>query len=225
MANRLSDLSGGFDRRSLRERVLLVVALVVLSYFVLDQWLVQPEMARRQQLEKDLAAQVSERQQTEGEIAQLGTLLAREAQASAAARAAADAEAGAAAGANAGRALSIPAAPRLAELIRAIVADSPGLKIVSLRSLPSRPLPMAPKEAAAGAKAATEAPPPIHLHGLDITFSGDYLNLLSCLERLQSHAEPLLWGDLQFSVVKHPDATLRVTVFTLSEQPSAPLGR
>lgn len=224
MANRLSDLSARFDRLSLRERGLLVVALVVLSYFVLDQWLLQPEMARQQQLEKDLAAQESERRQTEGEIAQVGALLARETQASAAARAAA--EAGAEAGADAGRALSIPAAPRLAELIRTIVADSPGLKIVSLRSLPSRPLPMAPKkEAAAGAKAATEAPPPIHLHGLDITFSGDYLNLLSCLERLQSHAEPLLWGDLQFSVVKHPDATMRVTVFTLSEQPSAPLGR
>lgn len=222
MKMRLAHLGSAFDRMSLRERALITLALAALCYFASDLLLVQPEFERHKQLDTRLTAQQGEQQQVQREIAQLTAALARDDAEQIRARARQDEPEAAGPFAS-----TVPYLPRLADLVREVLEPAPELKLLSLRTLPPRPVTTAEvqtSKAAPGDSSATTPELPVHLHGLELNVSGSYLSLLPYLQRLQLFSEPLLWGDLYLNVATHPETLLRVTVSTLSEQVRAPLG-
>lgn len=222
MKKRIAQLSSAFDRMSMRERALITLALAALCYFACDLLLVQPEFERHQQLDTRLAAQQTDTQQLQREIAQLTAAVARDDAEQIRARARQGEPEAAGPFAS-----SVPYLPRLADLVREVLEPAPGLKLLSLRTLPPRPVTSAEVrtgKAAQGDSSATAPELPVHLHGLDLNVSGPYLSLLPYLQGLQVFSEPLLWGDLYLNVATHPETLLRVSVSTLSEQVRAPLG-
>ena len=69
-------------------------------------------------------------------------------------------------------------------------------------------------------KAAAPAAPAgggqIYRHGVEITVSGSYLDLLAYLKDLEKLPNQLYWGKLDLSAAAYPQVTLKLSVYTLS---------
>jgi MSHA biogenesis protein MshJ len=142
---------------------------------------------------------------------------------------------------------------QVGSLVRSVLEDTPGIALVSLKTLPSQvfytppPPPPPPKAtekaietASTGlgkvipglalnkAEAKAVAPPvalqkTIYKHGVELTVTGKYLQLVSYMEKLQKFPKRVFWSEAKISVPTPPVAMLRVVIYTLSDQPTSPL--
>jgi len=231
-----------FDRLSLRDRAGLVAAAAAVLYFVLSLVLVEPEEARSVALKKRIEAQKTEREAVRKEIGELSVLLERDpnapqlAQLEGLKRTIAEADAVLAE-------LDRTGHQAVKSVLKELLATTPGLEMVSLRTLPvtvafqskvtsvtpAKPAPTgapAPgaKDAAPVPAVAVRPPRTIYRHGIEISIKGNYLALLPYLEKLQSYPVSLYWADASLEVQSYPVAVLKLTVYTLSGQASPRLG-
>ena len=100
---------------------------------------------------------------------------------------------------------------RIPVLLEEMIGRRSGLRLVSLRTLPVKPV-LEPKSGA-GAPAAGAA---LYKHGVEIRLEGGYAELVAYLERLEKSPQKLLWSSVTLSAEKHPRLVLTLTVFTLS---------
>jgi MSHA biogenesis protein MshJ len=96
------------------------------------------------------------------------------------------------------------------------------------RGAPGKAPPAAAGSAKAGAKGADTAPPSvtagtpnlpaesIFKHGVEMVVEGQYLEILKYLAELESLPSQLFWGKAELKVEEYPNATLTLTLFTLS---------
>lgn len=124
---------------------------------------------------------------------------------------------------------------RMGDLIRGLVASSPGLTLVSLKTMPPELFfkgtaapasgAAAPARAAASGAAApvTTALPPLYRHGVEVVVQGRYVTLIPYLQALEKNTRGVFWGPVKFEVGNYPDATLRITLYTLSLLPELSL--
>jgi MSHA biogenesis protein MshJ len=122
---------------------------------------------------------------------------------------------------------------RMGELIRSMVSARPGLTLVSLKTLPVETffrgtatpavMPAAGAAPATGATPATTLPT-LYKHGIEVTVQGEYLALIPYLQDLERNSSGVFWDNVRLDVVTYPDATLKMTVHTLSARPELPLG-
>jgi MSHA biogenesis protein MshJ len=242
--NALKPWMARFDRMSLRERAGLVAAAAAVLYFVLSLLLVGPDEARSKALKQRVEAQQAELEAVRKDIRELSVLLERDPNAPQ--RAQLEAVKGTIVEADALLAQLDSAAPQAAgAVLRQVLAATPGLELVSLKTLPvalafqSKPLPAAspakpaPAAATPGTDAKDAAPrlelaprPPrsIYRHGIEISIKGNYLVLLPYLEKLQKYPGRLYWTDASLEVQSYPVAVLKLTVYTLSGQATPRLG-
>jgi len=124
-----------FDRLSLRDRAGLVAAAAAVLYFVLSLVLVEPEEARSVALKKRIEAQKTEREAVRKEIGELSVLLERDpnapqlAQLEGLKRTIAEADAVLAE-------LDRTGHQAVKSVLKELLATTPGLEMVSLRTLP-----------------------------------------------------------------------------------------
>lgn len=224
--NYLNVISRHVKALNVRERVLLGAAILGVVYFVLDLALLRPYEQQGKVLRDKLqqqALEVSSLQSALLAIAPAGAAdpLARQ-------RAERDQLRNTVAQAESviGRAT---ADLKLGDVIRTIVAAKPGLTLVTLKTLPvetiftaSAPIPTAP--AAPGAAPLPPLPslPTLYKHGIDVTVRGSYAALLPYLQELEGNGN-LFWGNVRLDVVDYPEATLKLTIYTLSARPESPL--
>jgi MSHA biogenesis protein MshJ len=95
------------------------------------------------------------------------------------------------------------------ERMRALLSDMlerhRGLALVDLRTI----APAAIGESAPSA-------PGVFRHGIEITLSGRYLDFYDYLQALERLPNQIYWGRAELSVAEYPQATLKITVYTLS---------
>lgn len=113
-------------------------------------------------------------------------------------------------------------------LLERILTKQPGLRLLSLRSLPPtsvlNPERGAKKEAAPGAASGSAAPETVaqsfdlYRHGVEIRVAGSYSELYQYLTLLESNGQKLIWGEMRLSVAEHPTAVLTLVVYTLSSE-------
>ena len=232
-----------FDRLSLRDRAGLVAASAAVMYFVLSVVLVGPDEARSITLKKRIEAQKAELEAVRKDIKELSGLLEHDPNAPQLAQL--DGLKRTIAEADALLAQLDGAAPRAAgAVLREVLGTTPGLEMVSLKTLPvtvafqSKPAPAAPADpapaaatSAPGAKDAAPKPefaarPPrsIYRHGIEMSIKGNYLALLPYLQKLQNYPGRLYWGDVSLDVQSYPVAVLKLTVYTLSGQAKPRVG-
>jgi MSHA biogenesis protein MshJ len=217
------------EAASLRERVMVFAAVAVVLIALLNALLIEPEFLKQRRLSREVA-------QTQNEI----RVMQEQLQAMARARQA-DPDA-----VNRARLETVRAriaemdatlaeeqrkfAPpeRIGALLEEMLSRNRRLQLVDLRTLPAVALgqngtPAAPSPAAA--KPAAEKPAaakpagaggPIYRHGVEITVSGSYLDLLAYLRDLEKLPNQMYWGKLDLSVATHPQVTLKLSVYTLS---------
>ena len=221
----LSQASKLFAAMSMRERLLAVAALVGVLYFLFDFTVFRPQQVQAKALRETIAQQ-------ETELAALTTAmtaLSSRAQIDPLAKERAERDELRKNFAQASALVDHAANDvRLGEVIRALVASTPGLTLVSLKTLPVETFfrgAVAPAQVASGA-----APPPpiptaaLYKHGVEVVVQGKYLALIPYIQGLERNAKGIFWGSVKMEVVTYPDATLKMTVFTLSPRSEMSLG-
>lgn len=223
-----------FDKKTQRERLLMLTAVGALLYFITDASMLTPQQRSLRQLQAELDTRQAEILRIDAQIADLSARLAQQN--------ASDrqteldelmriiAEADALLSENDGSSL------KLSALLDAMLRTTPGLELMSLKTLPVVPLvPRGPvatdgselKPAppmVAGAQPAPEPPPvAVHQHGVELVIKGNYLALLPYMAKLRRYPKRLFWTAASLEVVKHPDSVLHLTITTLSEQRLTPL--
>ena len=125
------------------------------------------------------------------------------------------------------------------EVIRTMIGATPGLTLVSLKTLPAElffksvaaapanPANPAPSKTQADAAAGPQAVEPVltlFKHGIEVTVKGNYPVLVAYMQGLQRNPNPVFWANVSLDVTTYPEATLKMTVYTLSERLESPLG-
>ncbi len=231
----LGPLCARFDARTPRERMLMVAAVGALLYFATDAMLLRPQQHLLRQFVAQADTKQAELLRVNAQVAELSVKLAKNNDASR--QAELDelrrliAEADALLSEDDGSSL------RLSALLESMLRTTPGLQLMSLKTLPVTPLlPRTGPKAAdgsdlkpsppitGGAKAAPEPPPvAVYQHAVEIVIQGNYLALLPYMEKLRRYPKRLFWSSASLEVVKHPDSRLHLTITTLSEQKATPL--
>jgi len=228
-----------FDGMSLRERALIVAAAAVVVYFVLNLLVIGPNEARSKALKQGIATQKTELETTTKMMSVLSEVLKRDPNAQQQAQL--DAIKRTIVEVDALLAEFDSAAPQAAgAILREVLGATPGLELVSLKTLPAvvafetKAAPVvAAKPAPAGAKPAIATPKPelaprpprsIYRHGIEISVRGNYLALLPYLEKLQKYPGRIYWSDVSLEVETYPLWIMKLTVYTLSPQPNPRLG-
>jgi len=209
LSEKLREISARIDQISLRERVFVFVAAVVVALALVQTLLIDAGQLRKQNAQARL-------QSADGALAQIGqqrrlleSQTARDPDR--AARDALAARQARLAGLNVElekleRSLIPP--ERMNQVLKNVVQGTGDIRVVGFKTL--SPQPVALPDAAEG------TPPGFYRHGFEITVSGRYADLVAYLERLEALPWRLSWSEATLDAAARPLLTLTLTVHTLS---------
>ena len=104
-------------------------------------------------------------------------------------------------------------------VIEELLARNRAIDLRAMKSLPTTSIAEARSQAAgkpAEPRGAGAAERLIYRHGVEITVSGAYLDLLAYVSDLERLPTQLYWGSLEIDASHYPKHTLKMTVYTLS---------
>lgn len=215
MKRLLEKYSDSIDAMPLRERSLFFGAIALVLMTLLQVFLLDPVLSRRNQLSAQIAQQEEE---TKAILARIQTLIRPEAE---------DRNA-----LNRARLKSLRAeteqldrqfeqqqkqfvAPeKMAALLGDMIAKHRNLKLQSLRNLP----PVNLSETGGGARAAgTRA---VFRHAVELKLSGSYFDLLDYVDALERMPQQVFWEAFELRAAQYPQSVLTLTIYTLSQDKS-----
>lgn len=225
-------IAGRIDGFTLRERVTVFAALAAVLLFLCNEVLVTPEYDKSKRLSADIAQRQAEIKSMQDQITRM--LQTRQADPDRESReglalmktrlAEIDAKI-----AVQERKFTAPAQMR--EVVEELLSQSKGVRLVDLKTIPYTSI--AEARGAGGAPAgaanpaARTAPKPraaaerlIFRHGIEVTVAGSYLDLLAYLSGLERLPTQLYWGELNVTSTQYPMATMKITVYTMSLDPT-----
>lgn len=230
-----NDLFKQFLALQTRERVLAIAAFIGVLYFLFDLTILGPQRRQVRELQAQLSQQEAERMSLKQASAAFG--LSSNSDPLAQLRAERDNLKANYAQAQTLLAHALSSDVRLGDVVRASAGGRTGLTLIGLRTLPSeivfmppaaapRVTPPAAASSAAAPKAAAPdvAIPPLYRHGIEVTVQGSYPQLVNYMRDLERNAKGVFWGDARLTVIAYPEATLKITIHTLSSRPELPLG-
>ncbi len=211
------------DALSLRERLVVLLALLGAAAFLLHWILLQPVLTQNRQLVQRTQSQAQALEEVKRSIAALSRSGAAGPDRSSRERLSAlHQELKALEASLQERQSHLVPPERIARLLREVLEKNRGLQLVSLRTLPSADV-VFPDPT----QRATEGPPRLqapgdgnpgrlYRHGVEISVRGSYADLLGYVTELEKLPWRMYWGRLQLAVDKYPVSTLTLTVYTLS---------
>lgn len=208
-SEKLREIATRIGMMSLRERVFIFAASVVVILALVQTLLIDAGQAGKQQAnnrlqvaEEALVQIGQQRQQLEREAGHNPDRAARETLAGQEARLAAlNAELD-----RLERSLIPP--ERMNQVLKNVVQEQSGIRVVGFKTL--SPQPVALLDAAEG------TPPGFYRHGFEVKVSGRYSELVTYLERLEALPWRLNWVEATLDAEARPILTLTLTVHTLS---------
>lgn len=119
---------------------------------------------------------------------------------------------------------------RIVPMLQQLLKQQASLRLVSLATLPSGAMGqgghVASKAASASAAApagqspadaeAAQAPAVLYRHGVEIVLRGNYLDMVNYMDAVEAMPSHVFWGKLNMQVEQYPNATLSLTLYTLS---------
>jgi MSHA biogenesis protein MshJ len=208
-SEKLREIAARIGMMSLRERVFIFAASLVVSLALVQTLLIDAGQLGRQQAKdrvqvaEEALVQIGEqRQQLEREAGRNPDQAVRETLAAQEARLVAlNAELD-----RLQRSLIPP--ERMNQVLKNVVRAQSGIRIVGFKTLD--PQPVALPDAAEG------TPPGFYRHGFEVKVSGRYSDLVTYLERLEALPWRLNWIEASLDAAARPMLTLTLTVHTLS---------
>jgi MSHA biogenesis protein MshJ len=198
-----------FESLTLRERAVVMLALIGLLIAVWETLLMEPLLRTRAALESELAAAGSPAQTADvSDPRQMNIKRAGELQKRLASL---DAQ-------LENTASGFVSADRMIQVLHDVLDSQGRLELVSIRNLPvSSLVPPAPEDPAqpAAAPASTEPQPPF-VHAVEIVIDGQYNDILSYLATLEALPWKFRWTSLDLSTAGYPRNRVRIEIATLS---------
>lgn len=116
---------------------------------------------------------------------------------------------------------------QMARVLEAMLQGTDGLQLQQVTSLGSSPL-VADQGQAGGKQArpeagdgvASEPVRKVYKHGVKLMLQGSFFSVLEFLRKLEQLDWKFFWDAVEFRVVDYPDATVEITVFTISLEPT-----
>ena len=211
MVGRVRPLIERVDALTLRERVIIFGAGVTLVYIAWQTLVMDPLAGRAHSAEQHLA-QVREQMTA---IDELGTAASQDPTVRAALRNNALAQRLTALDGELGAVAKGYVAPeRMTELLRALLAEQHGLRLVSLANLPVESLSQ-PGGAKADAPLADDDRGPF-LHPVEIVVEGDYASVVAYLRAVESLPWRIQWRKLELTAGEYPVNRVRLVIGALS---------
>jgi MSHA biogenesis protein MshJ len=115
---------------------------------------------------------------------------------------------------------------QISSLLRQLITGTPGVTLVSIRTLTPVPVTEAGKPPPGALRQQGQAAPggALYRRGIELTIRGNYLALLPYLEKVQNLPQKVLWAEAELDVAVYPESTLKLTIYSLSKQADARLG-
>jgi MSHA biogenesis protein MshJ len=104
------------------------------------------------------------------------------------------------------------------DLLKDLMRNYEGIRLVSMKTMSPEPF-LNQLSQESGSKSSAHLDknlPNIFKHGLELTFSGNYMELMRYAEALQALSAQVLWDHAEFKARDYPLSELTVTVYTLS---------
>jgi MSHA biogenesis protein MshJ len=194
---------------SLRERVFVFVAVLVVALALVQTLLLDPAQRRQQAAQARVTAAQTALGALEKQRALLAGPIGDPDKATRTALAAVEARLAELDAQIEARGRSLVAPERMPAVLKDVVAGKGvAVRIVGFKTL--APQPVALPGAADGAPAA------FYRHGFEVTVSGSYADLVAYLERLEALPWNLSWIEATLDATARPDLRLTLTVHTLS---------
>jgi len=201
------------DAMSLRERVLIFLAVAVVIVAIADSALFDPILRRQKVNSQGIHQQEDEIRTMQAQVQAYAQ--ARTGDNAGAKRerlekrkvelAALDRELGA-------RRSELVPPERMAKMLYEIVKRNPDIELVSLRSLPATGLTQSLTAVLGSGGLA------LYRHGIEITVSGSYLKMLTYVNQLERLPAKIMWGNMELQAATYPVTTLKITLYTLSPE-------
>jgi MSHA biogenesis protein MshJ len=214
-------LSARFDALKMRERVLVLLAVVAGTALLFDAVVLQPLEARQKRLTQQLAESRQNIRNADAllkmQVAVVDPDAVKRSYRDALRKQLAEIDRS-----MQGLQRGLVPPERMGKLLEEMLERSRGLQVVSLRTLPARPF-EAPGAAPAGKPAGTAGKPgpreserTIYQHSFEITLQGSYTDLHRFLAQLEKLPWQMFWGRINVSTEQHPQLRVMLTVQTLS---------
>ncbi len=204
-------LSQWYDHRSQRERIVLLVCVVLTLLFLVNLLILQP-LARRRDLARgemaELKISIAElkgqktlimaRQGSDPDkenrlrlelLKQQVELLQQQLKANI---------------------VNLVSPREMPELLKDLLSQQKKLQLISLENLDPELLELGQQSEQNGVL------PKLYRHRLQMEFSGDYLTLLTYLRQLEQLPRSMVWEEVEVESHEYPKATVRLQVYTLS---------
>ncbi len=214
------------DALSLRERVMVFAAAMAVLVALVHTLFIDAEVAREKRLSSSIAQKQSEMKALQDQIGKVVGARAQDPDRAVRERLALlKAQLSGLEEKIAAEERRFTAPSQMRKVIGELVARNRGVRLLELKTLPattiaeSREAGPAGKPAPAATPAAKPAPASerlIYRHGVDLTVSGPYLDLLAYLRDLEQLPTQLYWGALDLDASAYPKLTMKLTVYTLS---------
>ena len=220
-----------FDALTVRERAMISAALLVALLALAYTLMIEPELIKHRRMSTTMQQKQAELKAFEAQVTALIASRAHDPDRAERERLAklnrelAELEARVA---DEERRFTAPSQMRT--VIGGLLARSRGVSLVEMKTL--APTTIAESRAAAakpapGVKPPAAAKPPaagkpqpserlIYRHGLELTLTGSYLDLLAYVRDLEQLPTQLYWASLELDAAEYPRVAMKLTVYTLS---------
>jgi MSHA biogenesis protein MshJ len=223
----LQSYADRIDASTLRERVLIFAAGAVLLIALLNALLIEPELVKQRRLSREVALRQSQINELQTELQRLARLRQSDPDREQRKRVEDMKKRVAEADASLAEAQRkfVPA-DKISSLLEEMLSRNRRLQLVDMRTLPTSVVggeaekPAAADKAAKPPAAATRPIGQIFRHGVELTVTGNYLDLLEYLKDLEKLPNQVYWGAMDLAATPSPkggtQVTLKLSVFTLS---------
>jgi MSHA biogenesis protein MshJ len=238
----LRRLQARIDELTLRERGIMLLGILAVSYFLWDTLLMQPLYVKHKSFSAQLEVKRAEVMVLNQKMRSMLAIQEQDPDAEnrkqleALRRQLAEVEASIQVST-----VQLVSPEKMPEVLRTVINKTEGLTLISLRgtgaapilaqsdktgTAPGRALEQA-EDAATGAPetaaddgsskvAASATISSAYKHGMTVMFEGDYLATLEYLRRLENLGFGFFWDSLEFSVKEYPRAQASIKIYTLS---------
>ena len=211
------------DAMTLRERAFIFSAVTVVLVALLDTALLDRETKKERGLSGAIAQRQAEIKALDAQVAKFPASPVQDAERSRRERLAevkrllAETES-----AIASEERKFTAPDQMKRVVEEMLARNRGVQLVGMRTLATTSI--AEARMSAGQKPAAKPASPgerlVYRHGMELTVSGGYLELLRYLQQLEGLPTQLYWSELELKAASYPSHTMKIVVYTLSLDPS-----
>jgi MSHA biogenesis protein MshJ len=212
-------LAARFDTLLIRERVLVLVGVVVGTALLFDTLALQPLEARKKRLERQIVESRHNIKLAEVVLSAQEPIVDADA-VKRAYREALRKQLAEIDQSMQGLQRGLVPPERMGKLLEEMLSRGRGLQLVTLRTLPVRrvdaPLEGTPAGKPAAKPGAKESERTVFQHGFEITMQGSYEEVHAYLSQLEKLPWRMFWGRIAVSAEQHPRLRVTLTVLTLS---------